>query len=122
MKSHQCCLCSPTQLQVSDPHITLQQIIHFPSGLFFKFILLGKQTQKKKTECFLNCDDEGFKKLQWILLPYETYEPEERFAVILDVMFYIYVSKLKEDFIISKCRHDEAVLRVHRGRVKYAQF
>lgn len=35
-----------TQLQISDAHIALQQVVHFLGGLFFKLILLAKQTGK----------------------------------------------------------------------------
>lgn len=32
----------PTQLQISDAHVALQQVIHFLGGLFFKLILLAE--------------------------------------------------------------------------------
>lgn len=37
-----------TQLQVSDAHVALQQVVHFLGGLFFKLILLAEQTKNKE--------------------------------------------------------------------------
>lgn len=41
--------CEVTQLQVSDAHIALQQVIHFLGGLFFKLALLAEAMGKYAT-------------------------------------------------------------------------
>lgn len=38
-----------TQLEVSDAHVALQQVVYFPGGLFFKLILLAEQTGKTQS-------------------------------------------------------------------------